>query len=100
MPQIHWRPVIWGLCIQFILGIISIRWSVGRSIFQCIGDKIATFLAYSDAGSTFVYGNLLVDNGYFAFKVCIYKKVILLESRYYHIYYIIVLMCVCVCVCN
>lgn len=84
MPQIRWRPVIWGLCMQFVFGLISIRWSVGRSIFQCFGEKIAAFLAYTDAGSTFVYGDL-VDNGYFAFKVCMYKTVSLLECRYYSI---------------
>lgn len=66
--QIKWRPVMWGMYIQFVLGLITIRWSVGRSIFQCIGNKVATFLAYSDAGSSFVYGNMLIDSGVFAFK--------------------------------
>jgi pyrimidine nucleoside transport protein len=69
--QIIWRPVILGLYIQFVLGLIIIRWSVGRSIFQCIGDKVATFLGYADAGSSFVYGDMLIDAGVFAFKVCI-----------------------------
>jgi len=74
--QIKWRPVIWGLYIQFVLGLIIIRWSVGRSIFQCIGDKVATFLAYTDAGSSFVYGDMLIDSGVFAFKVCIQKTIL------------------------
>jgi pyrimidine nucleoside transport protein len=74
MFQIQWRPVLWGLGIQFVLGLITIRWSVGRSIFQCIGDKVATFLAYGDEGSRFVYGDFLIDNGVFVFKVCIQKK--------------------------
>jgi len=66
--QIKWRPVIWGLYIQFVLGLIVIRWSVGRSIFQCLGDKVATFLSYADAGSSFVYGDMLISSGVFAFK--------------------------------
>jgi pyrimidine nucleoside transport protein len=65
-----------GLYIQFVLGLIIIRWSVGRSIFQCLGNKVATFLSYSDAGSSFVYGNMLIDSGVFAFKVCIQKTVL------------------------
>jgi pyrimidine nucleoside transport protein len=67
---------MWGLYIQFVLGLITIRWSVGRSIFQCIGDKVATFLAYTDAGSSFVYGDMLIGSGVFAFKVRIHKTVL------------------------
>ncbi|KDR11084.1 Sodium/nucleoside cotransporter 1 [Zootermopsis nevadensis] len=66
--QIQWRPVLCGLGIQFVLGLISVRWSVGRSIFQCISGKVATLLAYSDAGSRFVYGDFLIDSGVFVFK--------------------------------
>ena len=76
MFQIKWRPVVWGLYIQFVLGLIIIRWSVGRSIFQCIGDKVATFLAYSNAGASFVYGDMLIDSGVFAFQVCIQKTIL------------------------
>jgi pyrimidine nucleoside transport protein len=67
---------MWGLYIQFVLGLIVIRWSVGRSIFQCLGDKVATFLSYSNAGASFVYGNMLIDSGVFAFQVCIKKTIL------------------------
>jgi pyrimidine nucleoside transport protein len=65
-----------GLYIQFVLGLIVIRWSVGRSIFQCIGDKVATFLSYSNAGASFVYGDMLIDYGVFAFQVCIQQTIL------------------------
>lgn len=65
-----------GLYIQFVLGLIVIRWSVGRSIFQCIGDKAATFLGYANAGSSFVYGDMLISSGVFAFQVCTQKTVL------------------------
>lgn len=43
---------------------------MGRSIFQCLGDKVSTFLMYSYEGSTFVYGDFLVNvQGVFAFAV-------------------------------
>ncbi|XP_066995126.1 solute carrier family 28 member 3 isoform X2 [Anabrus simplex] len=67
--KIQWRPVVWGLVLQFLFGLISIRWSTGRQIFQCIGDKFTTFLSYTDAGTNFMYGNFLSDQGIFAFKV-------------------------------
>ena len=35
------------------------RWEVGRAVFGCLGDKVSTFLAYTDAGSGFVFGYLV-----------------------------------------
>jgi pyrimidine nucleoside transport protein len=72
MLQIQWHPVLSGLVIQFLLGLVTIRWSVGRSIFQCIGDRVTIFLGYSNVGARFVYGSDLIDKGIFAFQVCIF----------------------------
>ncbi|CAH0549620.1 unnamed protein product [Brassicogethes aeneus] len=58
--KIPWHTVLWGLKLQFIFGFITIRWNVGRQIFSCIGDKITTFLHYSQEGAKFVYGDTLV----------------------------------------
>ena len=60
---------MWGLGIQFSLGLLIIRWSVGRHIFQCIGEKAAVFLGYSNEGAKFVYGHKSIDDGIFAFQV-------------------------------
>ncbi|XP_077291965.1 putative transporter YutK isoform X2 [Arctopsyche grandis] len=68
--KVIWRPVVWGVALQFIMGLITIRWSVGRDIFQCIGDKVSTFLMYSNDGSAFVFSDFLVlEKGVFAFQV-------------------------------
>ena len=53
---------------QFLFGLMILRWNVGRQVFQCLGDKITTFLAYTEDGSSFVYGRLIAD-GVFMFKV-------------------------------
>lgn len=66
--QIQWHPVLSGLAIQFLLGLITIRWSVGRNIIQCIGDRVTIFLGYSNEGARFVYGSDLIDRGIFAFQ--------------------------------
>ena len=66
---IKWRVVITGITSQFILGVVCIRWSVGRNIFDCIGNKTATFLAFADEGSRFVYGDTIIDEGVFAFAI-------------------------------
>lgn len=68
--QIRLRPVIAGFTCQLLLGLLCIRWEVGRSIFKCLGDKTARLLNFSLEGSTFVYGYFLsVTEGVFAFAV-------------------------------
>ncbi|KAH8320415.1 hypothetical protein KR067_002810 [Drosophila pandora] len=66
---IQWRVVITGITAQFLLGIICIRWEVGRKIFECLGNKVATFLGYGTDGALFVFGDFLVDNDVFAFAI-------------------------------
>lgn len=34
-------------------------WQTGRQVFQCLGDKVARFLSFTDEGSAFVYGYLV-----------------------------------------
>lgn len=34
MLQINWKPVIAGIVSQIVLGLITIRWEVGRNIFR------------------------------------------------------------------
>ncbi|EDV59430.1 solute carrier family 28 member 3 [Drosophila erecta] len=66
---IQWRIVITGITCQFLLGIFCIRWEVGRKIFECIGNKVATFLDYGTDGAEFVFGDFLVKNNVFAFAI-------------------------------
>ena len=68
--QIIWRHVIWGLSIQFVLASISLRWSFGRSVFNCMSTKTADFIEFTDEGSKFIFGEL-VDKHIFAFSVSI-----------------------------
>ena len=57
--HIRWRHVFWGIGIQFTFGLITLRWPTGRAIFDCIGDKVRSFLFFTDAGSGFVFGYLV-----------------------------------------
>lgn len=66
--SIRWRPVLCGFTLQLLLGILCIRWDVGRTVFKCFGDRVVTFLSYALEGSTFVFGKFLVSDQYtFAF---------------------------------
>ena len=60
--------MIWGMALQFILGLFILRTNVGFRIFDFLGDFVQTFLEYTDEGSIFVFGDTYQDH-FFAFKV-------------------------------
>ncbi|XP_064901956.1 solute carrier family 28 member 3 isoform X2 [Columba livia] len=66
--RIVWRPVFSGIAMQFLLGILVMRTSVGFDMFNWLGIQIQTFLEYADAGAKFVFGEKYRDH-FFAFKV-------------------------------
>ncbi|XP_077863744.1 solute carrier family 28 member 3-like [Saccoglossus kowalevskii] len=66
--KIWWRPVIWGLVIQFCLAIIILRTQWGFDAFNFLGKEIRVFLDYTDAGTTFVFGPQYYIHR-FAFKI-------------------------------
>ncbi|XP_041988622.1 solute carrier family 28 member 3 isoform X2 [Aricia agestis] len=67
--RVRWRTVGVGLLIQFLFGLLFIRWDTGRYALQCFSEKVATFLSYGIEGAAFVFGDLLVRNeGVFAFS--------------------------------
>ena len=56
---------MWGLGLQFIMGLIILRWSVGKAVFDCLGRKVKTFLDYTDVGSGFVFGYLVTQKPFY-----------------------------------
>ncbi|XP_053742288.1 sodium/nucleoside cotransporter 1 [Synchiropus splendidus] len=64
--QVAWRPVFWGLGIQFCLGLFIIRTQPGLVAFQWLGKQVQTFLDYTKEGSSFVFGDLIAN--IFAFQ--------------------------------
>ncbi|KAM6187869.1 solute carrier family 28 member 3 [Sarcoramphus papa] len=66
--RVAWRPVFSGIGMQFILGLLILRTKVGFDVFNWLGIQIQAFLAYSDTGAKFVFGEKYTDH-FFAFKV-------------------------------
>ncbi|NWR71779.1 S28A3 protein, partial [Centropus unirufus] len=66
--RIAWRPVLSGIGMQFILGLLILRTKVGFDVFNWLGIQTQTFLEYSDTGAKFVFGEKYTDH-LFAFKV-------------------------------
>jgi CNT family concentrative nucleoside transporter len=52
------KTVAWGLGLQITFAIFVLRVDIGRRLFQVIGDAANRVLAYSFAGSEFIFGEL------------------------------------------
>uniref|UniRef100_A0A3P8TIT2 Sodium/nucleoside cotransporter n=1 Tax=Amphiprion percula TaxID=161767 RepID=A0A3P8TIT2_AMPPE len=63
---ISWRPVFWGLGLQFCIGLFVIRTEPGFIAFDWLGTQVQTFLNYTTSGSHFVFGDLI--HNIFAFQ--------------------------------
>ncbi|KAM4876539.1 solute carrier family 28 member 3 [Thomomys bottae] len=66
--RVHWRPVFWGIGLQFLLGLLILRTKPGFVAFDWLGRQVQTFLGYTDAGAMFVFGKKYTDH-FFAFKI-------------------------------
>ncbi|NXS25617.1 S28A1 protein, partial [Mystacornis crossleyi] len=64
---VSWRAVFWGLGLEFLLGLFIVRTTPGIQVFQWLGDQIQYFLGYTTAGSSFVFGDTLIQD-IFAFQ--------------------------------
>lgn len=67
------KTVLWGLGLQFTFAVLVLRLDAGRGALQVAGDAVNKLLAYSFAGSEFVFGELGKSGGkfgmVFAFQV-------------------------------
>ncbi|ESO12301.1 hypothetical protein HELRODRAFT_93209 [Helobdella robusta] len=66
--KVKWRTVLWGFALQLAFALMILRWSFGYNAFKWLGDRVAEYLAYIDAGSEFVFGKSFKDH-FFAMQV-------------------------------
>ncbi|XP_031548619.1 solute carrier family 28 member 3-like isoform X1 [Actinia tenebrosa] len=66
--KIKWRPVLWGLGLQFIFGLLILRTPQGFATFKFLGQTVQSFLDFTDVGAKFVFGDDFMKH-FFAFKV-------------------------------
>jgi CNT family concentrative nucleoside transporter len=60
--RINWRLVASGLALQVVFGLLVLKTTVGRSIFQTLGGWITALLGFQEQGARFVFGNLVQSN--------------------------------------
>lgn len=60
--RINWRLVASGLALQVVFGLLVLKTTVGRNLFQTLGDWITALLGFQEQGARFVFGNLVQGN--------------------------------------
>ncbi|MBS9393075.1 MAG: NupC/NupG family nucleoside CNT transporter [Dolichospermum sp. LBC05a] len=65
---VRWRTVAWGLGLEFILAIVILKTPWGLHLFKSLGNIVGNFLAFSDVGAKFVFGENFKDH-LFAFQI-------------------------------
>ncbi|MBE8992225.1 NupC/NupG family nucleoside CNT transporter [Nostoc sp. LEGE 12450] len=65
---VRWRIVAWGLGLEFALALVILKTPWGLTVFKFLGDFVSKFLAFSDVGAKFVFGENFKDH-FFAFQV-------------------------------
>ncbi|QMS91619.1 NupC/NupG family nucleoside CNT transporter [Nostoc edaphicum CCNP1411] len=65
---VRWRIVAWGLGLEFAFALVILKTPWGLTAFKSLGDVVSQFLAFSDVGAKFVFGENFKDH-FFAFQV-------------------------------
>lgn len=60
--RIPWRLVGIGLAIQFVFGLLVLKFGPGRTFFDVVGRAVTGLLAFQEQGARFVFGNLVQSN--------------------------------------
>ncbi len=53
-----WRPVLWGLSLQFLFAFLILRTSPGRRVFDSFQSGVTSFIAFANEGNSLVFGPL------------------------------------------
>lgn len=70
--RVNWRLVAWGISLQFIFAVLILKTGPGLMLFDLARVVMTGLLDFTDAGSRFLFGNLISDvniGAILAFKV-------------------------------
>jgi CNT family concentrative nucleoside transporter len=59
--RINWRLIGMGLSVQLVLGVLILKTTAGRTVFEFAGRIVTGLLGFSREGARFIFGNL-IDN--------------------------------------
>lgn len=56
--QVRWRPVLWGVVLQIVLGLIVLSPALQGFFFAAVDGGVKRLLSFSEAGATFVFQSI------------------------------------------
>jgi len=56
--KINWRPVIWGVGLQLVLGLILLSPGVSEFFYAVVGGGVRRLLSFSEEGATFIFASI------------------------------------------
>ena len=57
--KINWRPVIWGITLQFLFAVIILKTAFGKWIFETFDSFFIKLLSFSAEGSNFLFASFI-----------------------------------------
>ena len=57
--RINVRTVVVGLLLQFVIGVLLLKWEAGNQAIQWFSGKVTSFLNLAYQGTSFLFGNLV-----------------------------------------
>ena len=66
--HINLRPVVVGITLQFIFGLIVLRWPFGQQMMSILGNEVDKFIKHADVGAQFIWPKVWQSRD-FAFAV-------------------------------
>jgi len=55
--RVMWRPVVVGFALQFLFGILVLRWKPGYDAIKWLSDEIMNFINFALEGAAIVFGD-------------------------------------------
>ncbi|MEC8023767.1 MAG: nucleoside transporter C-terminal domain-containing protein [Myxococcota bacterium] len=53
--NIRWRPVVWGIGLQVLFGLVVLSPAIGDVFFNVVNQSVATLMSFSEKGSEFLF---------------------------------------------
>lgn len=58
LRAVNWQTIGWGIALQLLLALLVLKVDVVYEGFEAMGGVVKQFISFSDAGASFVFGNL------------------------------------------
>ena len=60
--RISWRPVAWGMALQFAFALLMLNTPIGVAAFEWANGVVMAILTFALEGGSFLFGSLITDN--------------------------------------